>query len=292
MDNQERDLILDLVSGTLPEAEARALESGLSAEARHELELQRLAVAAIGDTPSAGLNDLERQRLHSAVAEGIKDTTREMHAAAVATPSRVRLPRRTVRRMRFAYGAAAAAVFVAAVGVGSQLDLGGDTSAASDTTSVAASDDEATRLGADAGGGDSFAGDGAETDTTAAAALTTTTIEASAEAAPPIDPPIAPPIDKAFELRDLGRIQAWVDSQVLSEPGALEEGADPTQLNCYANALEDLVVVAGFITPYRDQATNQMFDAVGFAADAGVDQDPQLRLYDPLTCELLSTTSP
>lgn len=287
MDNQERDLILDLASGTLPEDEARRLEASLSADARVELEQQRLALAAIHDLGPAPLTDIERRRLHNMVAEGIKDTTREMHAAAVSAPARSVAGQRTVRWMRFAYGAAAAAVFVAAVGVGSQLDIGGGAGDASADTTVLT--DAALT------GGEEFASDGGadSADSTAAAAPTTTTMAFAAEADDALAaPPIAPPVNTAFEARDLGRIQAWVDSQVLNDAGAVQEGANPTQLSCYGVAIEEAAVVAGFITPYRNQETNQVFDAVGFASEGESGQEPDVQLYDPLTCELLSATSP
>lgn len=286
MDNYDRDLIFDLAAGLLPEAEARAAEASLSAEARAELEAQRAVLAAVSSEAPVQMTDIERARLHRSVATGIADATRELPAvAAVAAP---RARRRSVLWMRVASAAGAAAVLVGVVAVGSQL-AGSDGDASADApvavASTTAPGGSATALStttvpafesADGGAGSDVAGDAAG--------------EASdpdlygLEEAPALS---APPAES-----DLGQLSEFASGMITTQrnmTGGL------SSLPCYDVATEDddLAIADSFVVPYPGEDGEQRF-AIAYS-DAGTSESkPLVLLYDPATCERLAedTTAP
>ena len=287
MDSYNPDLILDLAAGRLPEEEARAAEASLSPEGRAELAAQRAVLAAVADAPPVAMSDIERAQLHRTVAQGIADTTREMTAAAVATP--VGSPkRRAVFLTRFASAAAAAALLVGVVAVGSQLTLGGDDSAdaiadfatiattapaalageALPTTTMAFaapdSDSMTSEAGAD-GGADATLGDDAVEEFVAQLAE-------------------APALTRTAAREDLGEVTAWLLEATRDE--SLPTVQNLSALPCFAVAAEDddLAISYSFSVEYQSPA-GKLMAGIAFA-DAGTPtEDPLIRVYDLATCE-------
>lgn len=195
MHEHDQDLIMALAEGTLAAAAATAAEAeiGACAECARDLELQRLAVAVLDDTPRAYLTAVESARLHQ-----------RLHQQLAVTGSRPPSPApRPATGRRQAWGrwvglaAGAAAVFVAAFlvlpslgGLGGSdddassemvaMDGATETSAAPETAAAPQMREEFAGATDDAGGADAaLESDMAET--TAAASATTTTAGPSTE---------------------------------------------------------------------------------------------------------------
>ncbi|NNF11286.1 MAG: hypothetical protein HKN74_13480 [Acidimicrobiia bacterium] len=277
MDN---DLIFDLAAGLLPEHEARAAEAALSPEGRAELEAQRAILAAISSEPAPALTDLERARLHRAVAGGIADTTRELSPVASVAPPK----RRSVVWMRVASAAAAAALFVGVVAVGSQLGSS-DVDATADPIGTAQTEElqasgalasSTTSPGADAADGDgreSFAG---------------------AESPPAGDTSLslleAPALTETPAESDLADLTSYVSEIMSTQRDAFDEAL--TDLPCYAVATEDddLAIAEGFLVDYPDP-DGESRRAIGFADEGTESSPPLIRLYDLETCEPVGDNS-
>ena len=294
MDKYDPALIFDLAAGVLPADEARAAEDALSAEGRAELAAQRAVLAAMEELDAPQMTDIERAQMHRAVAAGIADATREMPAIASAgasVPSSARP--RSVIWMRFASAAAAAALFVGVVAVGSQLvsDQGGDDTADTVTRSET---NQATSAGSDqtTTTAPSFAADlGSDGDAVESAGGAD-----AAEALPVEDEGLAmlaeaPRLEAPPAESDLGQLEDFALRMV--ETQRFDDGL--SSLPCYDVAVEDddLEIAASFRVPYP-AANGQERYAIAFS-DAGTPtSDSLVRLYDPTTCEPLAdtTTSP
>ena len=281
MDNYNPDLILDLASGLLPEAEARAAEASLSPAGRAELEAQRAVLAAVADAPPVGMTDIERAHLHRSVASSITETTRELppvREAAVRPPAR---RSRSVVWMRWASVATAAAMFVGVVAVGSQL-TGSDN--AGDVAAIAPAADALTEN--TAAGGDGGQEESRLTSTTALATAGGAFLDDGAElgADAEVDSLLAAPaLEEAPADADLKALTRFVteaiDTRRLPVSGV-------SSLSCYEVAAEDddLDVVSGFLVPYPGPDGEEL-TAIAFS-DAGT--EPLIRIYDLETCESLA----
>lgn len=282
MDNYDPRLIFDLAAGLLSESEAAAAEAALSAEGRAELEAQRAVMAAIDGAEPARLTDLERARLHRSVAEGIAHATREMPAVVPAAPPPSR-PARSGIWLRFASAAAAAAVLVGVVAVGSQLTGGSDGDASADaplaSTLPAASQMSSTTAPA-------FAAGDAQT-------------EGAGEAGSSADAPAAD--EGLSSLEESPRLLAAPDQSDLTPVQDFAAGMINAQRNtrsmlaalpCYETAVEDddLVIADSFLVPYPGEDGEELF-AIAFSEEGAEGAEPLVRLYDPATCEPLGDTS-
>ena len=285
MDNYNPDLIFDLAAGTFPAAEARAAEASLSAEGRSELQAQRAVLAAIAGTPPAFMTDIERARLHRSVASAIAETTRELSPVAVAArPASTRQPKRVGGMVRWASAAAAAAMLVGVVAVGSQLSGIGGSSDSADTIasaeSAATTLTTAAALGRDslsstpvdeAGGGDGadIAGSAQDSDFLG---ITEELLE-------------APPLRETEDKSDLEEVTAWL-LDARRDTLFLDPLEDISALPCYAVATEDddLNIEDGFLVEYLG-ADGALMQGIAYA-DPGTDTvEPIIRVYDFLTCE-------
>jgi hypothetical protein len=281
MDRYDPALIFDLAAGLLPDDEARTAEAALSPEGRVELAAQRAVLAAIAEAPAPRMTDVERARMHRAVTEGIAEATRDLAAVpAIARPA----PRRTRSAlwMRFASAAAAAALFVGVVAVGSQLVGDGDSDASADAIARSA-----TTAAAAAGG------DAATTTTAAALAMGDGQLESDAapEALPLADLSMleaAPPLEAPPGESDLEGIEDFAQQMVQTQRFA----APFSSLPCYEVAVEDddLEIAASFRVTYPGENGEERY-AIAFS-DAGTPtSDSLVRLYDPETCEPLADTT-
>ena len=281
MDNYNPDLILDLVAGRLPEAEARAAEASLSPAGRAELEAQRAVLAAVADAPPVAMTDIERAHLHRSVASAITETTRELppvREAAARTPAR---RSRSMAWMRWASVATAAAMFVGVVAVGSQLTGSGDSG---DAAAVAPASDAFTQNRSE--GGDGAQEESRLTGTTAAASAGGAFLDdgpalgADAEAGSLL---AAPPLEEAPEDSDLKALTQFVTEAVDTRRLPV---AGVSSLTCYEVAAEDddLDVVRGFLVPYPGPGGEEL-TAIAFS-DGGA--APLIRIYDLETCESLA----
>ncbi len=146
MHEHDTDLIMALAEGSLDPSAAAAAEADIASceSCRTDLELQRTAILALRSAPEATMNDIERARIRRSVRDEL----------GLAPPAQARSTRtRDARRYRlFAGLAGAAAVLVAVVVVGPQLDLiGSDDDAGSDAPLEVAFAPDTT---VSAGGGD------------------------------------------------------------------------------------------------------------------------------------------
>jgi hypothetical protein len=130
MHEHDTDIIMALAEGSLDPSAAVAAEADLAscATCRADLELQRVAVAALRSAPPAEMNDIERARLHRNLRDELE--------LAVPTPGAMDRGRDARLYRLFAGLAGAAAVLVAVVLIGPRLDLlgGGDADTAGDDT--------------------------------------------------------------------------------------------------------------------------------------------------------------
>ncbi len=200
MHEHDTDLIMALAEGTLDSSAAAAAEADITAcdTCRRDLELQRVALSALGAARPAAMNDIERAHLRRTVRDEL---------GLVAPRPAASSHHRDARRYRLIAGlAGAAAVLVAVVVVGPQLDLlGGSDSAgtADDTFEIAlapevtvATDDgdvsegavpqDGAMLDRGEGGGDMMAGADEENGTAATAPETTVAPATTAAAPPPL----------------------------------------------------------------------------------------------------------
>ena len=296
MDKYDPALIFDLAAGLLPADEARTAEAALSPEGQAELAAQRAVLAAISADEVPQMTDIERARLHRGVAAGMADATREMPAVAAApvrSPSRPR----SVIWMRVASAAAAAALVVGVVGVGSQLvsengeDATADTVARNELSQEASGGSDMTTTTAAAAGADSEAMLGSDGDADESGGGLD-----SAEALPVEEQGLAmleeaPRLEGAPAESDLGRLEDFAISMMETQ----RFNEDLSSLPCYEVAVEDddLEIVTSFRAPYPG-ANDEELVAIAFS-DAGTPtSDPLVRLYDPVTCEPLadSTATP
>ncbi|NNL98677.1 MAG: hypothetical protein HKO63_10775 [Acidimicrobiia bacterium] len=293
MDKYDPDLIFDLAAGNLPEAEARAAEASLSAEGRAELAAQRTVLAAIDNTPPVAMTDIERARLHRSVASAISETTRELSPVAVAArPVPTSRPGRTGIFVRWASAAAAAAMLVGVVAVGSQLGGLGGSSDSADT--IANADVVAATSTIAFSGGDALSGSAPDQES----GLITGDGSDSAGSdagAPPEDSDFlgvteelqeAPPLREAADKSDLAEVTAWLLNARRETP-LLDPIEDVTALPCYDVAAEDddLDIADGFLVEYVDAASGATLQGIAYA-DPGTDTvQPLIRVYDYLTCE-------
>ncbi|HEX5631010.1 MAG TPA: hypothetical protein VFY15_05070, partial [Acidimicrobiia bacterium] len=152
MDKHDLDLVFALAAGSLPAAEAAALESRISSDpaAAAELAAQRRALAAASRAPRPHLAESESMALRAAVASRLG---LEPNVA----------PRRTRRRIPWgavAVGASALAAVIAlapVVGLVGDRDDGGSAMTLADASADRTGDDagmDAATLGADAPPGD------------------------------------------------------------------------------------------------------------------------------------------
>jgi len=186
MHEHDQDIIMALAEGTLAAETAAAAEAEISAcsTCRRDLELQRMAVAVLDDTPRAYLTAVESARLHERLHQELSVTTLR------AAPS----PRRQGAISRQGWGrwigaaAGAAAVFVALFLILPSLGgLGGDDDAstemvamdgATETTAspeIASAPQMREEFAADADDLAGVEGGGAAETTAAASSATTTT---------------------------------------------------------------------------------------------------------------------
>jgi hypothetical protein len=292
MADYDSTLIFDLAAGRLPEREARAAEAALSPEGRAELAAQRAVLSAIGEAPAPQMTDIERARMHRTVAQRIADATREM-AAVPATVRPAPRRRRSVVWMRFASAAAAAAMFVGVVAVGSQFVGDGDSDATADTIGRSATT-------AFAAGGDALT-----TTTAAAAGLVMGDGQFESNAA---DPSGGDARAEAMPIED-GDLSMLEEAPALTAPPSesdldgLEDFAQEIlrtrrfddaleSLPCFDVAREDddLEIAASFRVPYPGEDGEEL-EAIAFT-DAGTPtSDSLVRLYDPVTCEPLADTT-
>lgn len=177
MHEHDQDLIMALAEGSLGEDAASAARAEIAgcAECGRDLELQRLALSALGELPAAYLTSVEAARLH--------DNLKRELALAAESASR--------RRPAIAWGrwipVAAAAALLLAVVVSVPGLIGGDddsteTIALNDMSTTVAATEEAQAPVAAGEAADEMAGrlgaDSAAATTTAAAAETATTAAA------------------------------------------------------------------------------------------------------------------
>lgn len=291
MDNYDPDIIFELAAGSLTGKEARAAEASLTPEGRTELAAQRAVLAAIADAPPVAMTDIERAHMHRAVAAGIAETTRELSAAAVASPSPRPAPRRrTVLWTRLASAAAVAALFVGVVAVGTQISVGGkdaadvsaDQAALATTAPAEAAGDAdlttTTALALSAAGGD-----GAEAGTDGA-----TADDAFEESVAQL--PQAPALSRTSEEEDLGEVTAWLLDAKRNELFAPVENL--TSLPCFAVAAEDddLAISYTFSVEYRSP-DGQTLPGIAYADSGTPTRDPLIRVYDLATCEPVLTNT-
>jgi hypothetical protein len=298
MNSYDPDLIFDLAAGNLPDAEARAAEASLSPEGRAELAAQRVVLAAIAEAPPAVMTDIERARLHRSVASAVAETTRELDPVAVAArPAPARRTGRARIFARWAPAAAAAAMLVGVVAVGSQLGGLGGSSDSADT--IAAAQSAATTITTAAGsGGDSFSSTAPDEDgffTEEGLDGGPVGADGSAEdsrfLAITEELQEAPPLRQAQDKPDLREVTAWLLDARRDTP-LLDPVDDITALPCYAVAAEDddLDIEDGFLVDYVD-AAGQTLQGIAYA-DPGTDTvEPLIRVYDFLTCEPVAAST-
>jgi hypothetical protein len=174
-DHFDFELIMALAEGTLDPDEAQAAEAGLDDEAREELAIQRMAIAALAEMPEPAMSATERTTIRDAVRA-------ELHVAPA--PART-APSAPVRpwyvRFMPALGAAAALLVVAGVGLSGLFPTGGDDAATSDAEDAVAAEAPTNRSEL-SGGFD--AADGADSVDESAAATAESTMAAASE---PVD---------------------------------------------------------------------------------------------------------
>ena len=160
MHEHDTDLIMALAEGSLDPSAVAAAEADIAScdSCRIDLEMQRVALDALGSMSRPEMNDIERARLHR--------TLRDELGLAAPRPAATGRTRDARRYRLFAGLAGAAAVLVAVVVVGPQLDLlgGSDAADSADDTFEVALAPEAT---VSTGDGDAPAG-GAPLEETAA----------------------------------------------------------------------------------------------------------------------------
>lgn len=280
MNSHEEQLVAELASGSLPLEEARRLEASLSEEAREMLAAHRLVLGAIAQSEEPAMTDIERARLHRDVAEGISEMTRELSATQIATPAVVTPKRaRTIRWMRFASAAGAAALFIGVVAVGSQLGGGADSDSAGPDTTAAAVTSETSVVN------EEFAAEAPVNADDVQGAEATDPVPTTTSLSQPRTLSLVlevPSIDVGTEESDLEDLARAVTEATDVAPAAAGD------LPCFDEALaavdtEPEILVKGFTLIYLDQ------EAVGFQSQA-VDDEEAIRIFDPETCEELATT--
>ncbi len=226
------------------------------------------------------MTDIERARLHRGVAEGISEVTRELSATQIASPATVPPKRaRTIRWMRFASAAGAAALFIGVVAVGSQLGGGGDSDSISSDTTAAAATSETSLAN------EQFAAEAPMNADDAERAEALDSVPSATGLSQPRTLSLVlevPSIDVGTEESDLEDLARAVTEATDVAPAAA------TDLACFDEALaavdtEPEILVKGFTLFYLDQ------EAIGFQSQA-VDDEEAIRIFDPETCEELAST--
>lgn len=177
MNDQDRDLILDLAAGQLSEAEAAEASARIASdpELAQAYAAQELAIASLSSLPAVEMSTTEREELRTGLITGL-NLESSPSPVAVAAAS----PKRAARWWLPVAGLAAAAAVVTAVVI-LPANLGGDDS---DSAALQATPDTAAvqeeRFADGGGDGNGTAGSAEATTTTQASAEATTTTPASA----------------------------------------------------------------------------------------------------------------